>query len=150
MAAPSKDLPKIADDLKGELLKERSLKPCEAQEKNVLPSAEDLKQEKTHQNIMTGDYIDILDLKKYQSKGISEFKNASLKPTETVEKVVLPGSEEIKTEKNIQGVLDGVKGFESEKLKTVKTKEPTSPLVVAQVVNDFNQYFRKKIFKYFI
>lgn len=73
-----------------------------------------------------------------------------MKPTETVEKVVLPGSEEIKTEKNIQGVLDGVKGFESEKLKTVKTKEPASPLVVAQVVNDFDQYFRKKIFKYFI
>ena len=85
--------------------------------------------------------------------GISGFKNESLKPTETVEKVVLPGSEEIKTEKTIQGrmltnqmaslmltnlsisigVLDGVKGFESEKLKTVKTKEPASPIVVAQV-----------------
>ena len=54
MASPAKDLPKIADDLKGELLKERSLKSCESMEKNVLPSAEDLKQEKTHQNILTG------------------------------------------------------------------------------------------------
>ena len=54
MSSPVKDLPKIASDLKGELLKERSLKPTEAQEKNVLPSADDVKQEKTHQNIMTG------------------------------------------------------------------------------------------------
>merc|ERR1712038_1351370 len=56
----------------------------------------------------------------------------SLKPTETVEKLVLPGKDEIKTEKTIQGVLDGVKGFESEKLKTVKTREPDSPLAVVQ------------------
>ena len=55
MSSPVKDLPKIASDLKGELLKERSLKPTEAQEKNVLPSADDVKQEKTHQNIMTGE-----------------------------------------------------------------------------------------------
>ena len=50
-----------------------------------------------------------------------------------MEKVVLPGEEEIKTEKTIQGVLDGVKGFESEKLKNVKTREPDSPLAVVQV-----------------
>ena len=54
MASPVKDLPKIADELKGELMKERSLKPTEAQEKNVLPSAEDLQQEKTHQIFLTG------------------------------------------------------------------------------------------------
>jgi len=71
-------------------------------------------------------------MKMCSCSGISGFKNESLKPTETVEKVVLPGSEEIKTEKTIQGVLDGVKGFESEKLKTVKTKEPASPIAVAQ------------------
>ena len=54
MSSPAKDLPKIADQLKGEILAERSLKPTEAQEKNVLPSADDVKQEKNHQNIMTG------------------------------------------------------------------------------------------------
>ena len=54
MSSPAKDLPKIADSLKGEILAERSLKPTEAQEKNVLPSADDVKQEKNHQNIMTG------------------------------------------------------------------------------------------------
>ena len=62
MSSPVKDLPKIASDLKGELLKERSLKPTEAQEKNVLPSADDVKQEKTHQNIMTGQNDVFLDL----------------------------------------------------------------------------------------
>ena len=46
---------------------------------------------------------------------------------------MLPGENEIKTEKTIQGVLDGVKGFENEKLKTVKTREPASPLAVVQV-----------------
>merc|ERR1712064_197325 len=88
-----------------------------AQEKNVLPSKEDLQQAKTHENFLTG---------------IAGFKSDSLKPTETLEKVVLPGEEEIKTEKTIQGVLDGVKGFESEKLKNVKTREPDSPLAVVQ------------------
>ena len=37
--------------------------------------------------------------------GIAGFKSDSLKPTETKEKVVLPGEDDIKTEKTIQGVL---------------------------------------------
>ena len=60
MSSPAKDLPKIADALKGELLQERSLKPTEAQEKNVLPSADDVKQEKTHQNIMSGNMMTLI------------------------------------------------------------------------------------------
>ena len=135
MSSQAKDLPKIADSLKGEILAERSLKPTEAQEKNVLPSADDVKQEKNHQNIMTGDrQPDSLDRITFLTPGITGFKSESLKPTETVEKVVLPGKEEIKTEKTIKGVLEGVKGFESEKLKNVKTKEPASPIAVAQVL----------------
>ena len=140
MSSPVKDLPKIASDLKGELLKERSLKPTEAQEKNVLPSADDVKQEKTHQNIMTG-WNELYEWRHhlcFHSKqplvpGIAGFNSESLKPTETVEKVVLPGSEEIKTERTIQGVLNGVKGFDGESLKTVKTREPASPMQVVQV-----------------
>ena len=50
----SNDLPRIGDNLKGELLKEHALKPTQSQEKNVLPTAEDVKQEKTHQNILSG------------------------------------------------------------------------------------------------
>jgi len=116
-----KDLPKellIADTLKGELLKEHNLKHTEAAEKNPLPTAEDLKQEKTHKNIITG---------------IEEFKCDSLKRTETKEKLVLPGEEDIKTEKTHQGIIQGVEGFENEKLKTVKTREPVSPSAVMKV-----------------
>ena len=85
--------------------------------------------------------------------GIAGFKSDSLKPTETKEKVVLPGEDDIKTEKTIQGVLQvrigtvnegwgikksccmlqGVAGFENEKLKNVKTREPASPSAVMQV-----------------
>merc|ERR1711860_56255 len=38
----------------------------------------------------------------------------------------------IKTERTIQGVLNGVKGFDGESLKSVKTREPASPMEVVQ------------------
>ena len=50
----TKDLPKIDNSLKGELLKEHNLKATEVNEKVVLPSADDVKQEKNHQGIMEG------------------------------------------------------------------------------------------------
>lgn len=116
---PVKDLPKemlIGDRLKGELLGgEAKLKPTDSVEKNVLPSAEDLKTEKTHQGILTG---------------IAGFQSESLKPTETKEKVVLPSHEEIKTEKTVQGVLQGVEGFVKDSLTPSKTREPASPAAV--------------------
>ena len=55
-----------------------------------LPTAEDVKAEKTHSAII---------------HGITEFKPDILKPTETKEKFVLPGKEEIQTEKTHQGLL---------------------------------------------
>jgi len=120
-ATTVKDLPKemlIADSVKGELLGEHKLKPTDSTEKNVLPTAEDVKQEKTHQGILAG---------------ISDFKADSLKPTETKEKVVLPGQDDIKNEKNIQSVLQGVEGFTKDNLKDVRTREPLSPTAVMQV-----------------
>merc|ERR1712064_214318 len=108
-------------------------------EKNVLPSAEDVKSEKNHQNILTG---------------IEAFKSDNLKHTETQEKIILPGAEEIQTEKNIQGLLQGVTGFENEKLKNVKTREPASPSSILQTelardssltaVSDFDKNKLKK------
>ena len=59
MSETKKEMPRIQDALKGELLKEHSLKKTEANEKNVLPSAEDVKQEKTHQNMLSGTVLDI-------------------------------------------------------------------------------------------
>ena len=64
MSTPVAKLPKdllIGEGLKDEILKEHNLKPTEATEKNVLPSAEDVKQEKTHQNILSGKENNILD-----------------------------------------------------------------------------------------
>merc|ERR1712117_317015 len=57
----------------------------------------------------------------------------SLKRTETKEKLVLPGEEDIKTEKTHQGIIQGVEGFENEKLRVVKTREPVSPSAVMKV-----------------
>ena len=54
MSGDKVELPRIGETLKGELLKEHALKPTEANEKNVLPTAEDVKQEKTHQSILSG------------------------------------------------------------------------------------------------
>merc|ERR1712200_218459 len=46
--------------------------------------------------------------------------------------VVLPGKEEIKAEKTIQGVLQGVEGFAKDTLKDVRTREPASPSAILQ------------------
>ena len=137
-----KDIPRemlIGNTLKDELLAEHKLKPTEAGEKNILPSAEDVKHEKNHQNILTG---------------IEAFNNEGLKPTETQEKLVLPGVEDIKTEKTIQGLLRGVTDFENDSLRSVKTREPASPSSILQTelardsslsaVSDFDKNKLKK------
>ncbi len=65
-----KDLPKIDNTLKGELEKDHQLKHTEVTEKNVLPSAEDVAQEKTHQGLI---------------KGVENFSPDKLKHVKTVE-----------------------------------------------------------------
>merc|ERR1712113_101441 len=111
-----KDLPKIDDTLKGQLLGSHNLKHQEAAEKNVLPSAQDIKEEKIHENVLTG---------------ITGFDQTKLKDVETKEKVVLPDSEQIQTEKTHQNLLHGVEG--GVQLKHVKTREPSTPTSTMQV-----------------
>merc|ERR1712095_177361 len=48
------ELPKIEGSLKEELVKEHDLKKTEVSEKNILPSAEDLKAEKVHEGVLKG------------------------------------------------------------------------------------------------
>merc|ERR1712025_131688 len=135
-----KDIPQeklIKNSLKDELLGEHNLKHTEAAEKIVLPTAEDVKTEKNHQNILNG---------------IEAFKCDNLKPTETKEKLVLPGADEIQTEKTMQGLLQGVE--QGVELRTVKTREPASPSSILQVelardssltkVNEFDRATLKK------
>ena len=53
-----KDIPQellIGASLKDELLGDRKLRPTEAAEKNLLPTAEDVKNEKSHRNILSGE-----------------------------------------------------------------------------------------------
>ena len=138
-----KDIPRemlIGDNLKEELMTERSLKPTETGERNTLPTAEDVNLEKSHQSFISG---------------IEEFKAEELRRTETKEKIVLPGAAEIQVEKQIQGLLQGVSNFENEKLRTVKTREPASPSAILTVelardssltaVSDFDKAQLKKI-----
>ena len=75
-----------------------------------------------------------------------------MKPTETKEKLVLPGADEIQTEKTMQGLLQGVE--QGVELRTVKTREPASPSSILQVelardssltkVNEFDRATLKK------
>ena len=50
----------------------------------------------------------------------------NLKDVETAEKNVLPTADDVKAEKTHQGLIEGVETFSSEKLKSVKTREPAS------------------------
>ena len=49
-----------------------------------------------------------------------------MKDVETAEKNVLPTADDVKAEKTHQGLIEGVENFSSEKLKSVKTREPAS------------------------
>ena len=154
-AVAVKDIPRellIGASLKDELLGDRKLKPTEAAEKIVLPSAEDVKNEKSHRNILSGKsekYLSWQLNKTFYLAGIEAFKSDELKHAETKEKLILPGAEEIQTEKTIQGLLQGVESFEAEKLRAVKTRQPASPSSILQVelardssltaVNDFDK-----------
>lgn len=85
MSSPTKDeLPRIADSLASEIAAEHKLKHADTQEKIILPSAEDVQQEKGHQEFL---------------KGIESFDDTKLKHAETQEKNPLPTQEEIAKEK---------------------------------------------------
>lgn len=132
-----KDLPKIGAGLKDQLLGNHNLKHQEAEERNVLPTAADIKGEKAHQGVL---------------HGIEGFKASELKHTETKEKVVLPDKDQIQVEKTHQGMIQGVE--EGVSLKHVKTREPESPTSTMQVeiardsslgaVNEFDRSKLKK------
>jgi len=115
-----KDLPKdklLSASVKDELLGEHNLKPTDSTVKNILPTVEDLKQEKVHQGIMDS---------------IEGFNSEALKHCVTVEKMVLPAQEEIAKEKTIRGVLQDVQGFAKDSLKDVQTRESVSPVCMMQ------------------
>ncbi|CAG9769627.1 unnamed protein product [Ceutorhynchus assimilis] len=113
-AAPAppalKDLPKVAGDLKSELegFSSTKLKNAETQEKIVLPSAEDVAQEKTHNALIAG---------------VENFNSSLLKRTDTKEKIVLPNAQDVAAEKSEKALIEGIAKFDATKLKHTETQE---------------------------
>jgi len=139
-----KDLPKIEGSLKDELVKPHDLKKTEVTEKIALPTAEDLKQEKTHEGVlkgvegftadkltpaktreaMSGAEVAKNELTRQKAAdAVNEFDKAQLKHVETQEKNSLPDSENIKAESEHIKFKEGIETFEKEKLKDVETVE---------------------------
>jgi len=174
-----KDLPKIEGSVKDELIKQHDLKQVEAQkkeavkgamqgvlkeglvqqhdlkkvettEKNVLPSAEDMKQEKAVEGVLKGveDGVKLTPVKtKEPASALELAKNEmshrnsldlvkahdpnSLNHVETAEKNPLPDMDSIKAEAEHMKFKEGIEGFEKDKLKhsecveknTLPTKE---------------------------
>ncbi|PBC32553.1 Thymosin beta-a [Apis cerana cerana] len=80
MSSPSlKDLPKVALDLKSELegFNHGCMKKASTAEKNVLPSAEDVRQERQHSELI---------------HDVETFKPDQLKHADTKEKIILPNA----------------------------------------------------------
>merc|ERR1712141_120552 len=107
MESPAvKDLPKLDSQLSTELTKDHKLKHAEMTEKIVLPTAEDVKAEKTHQGLI---------------QGVESFTPDKLKPAKTREPA--SGSDVMKTEMAHNASLEGVKQFDQNNLKQVETQE---------------------------
>jgi len=139
-----KDLPKIEGSLKDELVKPHDLKKTEVAEKTVLPSAEDLKQEKAVEGIIKGvegftsDKLNPVKTREPLSgaevakneldrqkaaDAVKDFDKSQLKHADTQEKNSLPDSENIKAESEHIKFKEGIETFEKEKLKDVETVE---------------------------
>lgn len=87
--SPKEDLPKIDGGIKAQLesVADISLKHVETEEKSVLPTAEQIDQEKTQQNLL---------------KNIESFDpSKQLKPAQTEEKNTLPSVATIEQEKTL-------------------------------------------------
>lgn len=152
-----KDLPKIEGSLKDELVKPHELKKTEVAEKIALPTAEDLKQEKTREGVLKGvegftaDKLTPVKTREPLSGAevaknefahgkaadeVKDFDKGQLKHAETQEKNSLPDSENIKAETEHMKFKEGIETFEKEKLKDVETVEkntlPTKEVIEAE------------------
>merc|ERR1712131_509034 len=71
----------------------------------------------------------------------AELQNVNLKPTETVEKVILPSAEDVNRERV---PLDAA-NFQKENLKSVTTTEPANRDINLMKVQNFDQSKLKKV-----
>ncbi|XP_064481410.1 thymosin beta-like isoform X2 [Ornithodoros turicata] len=101
MSNPSKEsLPKVANEIQQELtnFKQVTLKHTETQEKVVLPSKEDVQQEKIHNTLL---------------HGVEHFEKQNLNHAETQEKVCLPNQQDIESEKEHKQIIEGIETFDA-------------------------------------
>ncbi|CAB3375743.1 Hypothetical predicted protein, partial [Cloeon dipterum] len=108
--SPTANCNYVSPDLKSELqdFNTEKLKNAETNEKNVLPTAEDVAQERTHQDLI---------------KGVEDFDTKKLKHTNTVEKICLPDKEVVEQERVHHNLLKGVEGFDKDSMKHTETNE---------------------------
>jgi len=130
------------------------LKHQQPQEKVVLPDSEAIASEKQHMEhlatigsfdtgalkpVKTAEPLSGPEVTRQESlrSGIGEeiqtFNREGLKESETAEKIVLPGAEEIAAEKQHQQHLLGLETGLAEGLKHVETREPSSPVTLAKM-----------------
>ncbi|KAG8182154.1 hypothetical protein JTE90_014563 [Oedothorax gibbosus] len=114
------DLPKVPAPLKDELSQFDSskMKHAETNEKNVLPSKDDVQQEKRHNSILNS---------------VEGFERSQLNPTETQEKMVLPNADVIEQEKGHQKLVQGIENFDTSNLKHAETLEK-NPLPTKEAI----------------
>lgn len=84
--SPKEELPKIDGGIKAELEQDHELKHVETEVKDVLPSAEQIDQERTQRKLI---------------EGIETFPKQQLKPAQTEEKNTLPDITQIEQEKTL-------------------------------------------------
>jgi len=154
----------LNDRLKSELegFKPELMKKASTQEKIVLPTAEDVKQERQHTELISGlegfdknqglkhttteekvvlpSAEDMQQEKTQQAvlKGVETFDPKGLKHTETQEKIILPDQEAIQTEKTQQNLIEGIESFDQKKLKHAETQEKNS-LPTKEVIDQEKQ-----------
>uniref|UniRef100_A0A0K0EQS8 Thymosin beta n=1 Tax=Strongyloides stercoralis TaxID=6248 RepID=A0A0K0EQS8_STRER len=121
MTSTYKDSPKLPVDITNDLLHGRELKHVSTEEKIVLPTADDVKTEKQHEQFVNG---------------IEKFPKNQLHKVETADKTVLPSASDIAIEK----VPTEAANFNIDKLNHV---EPN----VKNVLPSKEQYTREKCLK---
>lgn len=143
MSSPTKkDLPKLETSLQNEISSPHHLKHTETAEKVSLPTAEDVKQEKTHQALVEGveKGVELHHVKTREPasgaevlrtelahqtsvKEVGDFDKHKLKKVETNEKNPLPDQDAIRAEAEHEKFKQGIESFDKDKLTHASTVE---------------------------
>jgi hypothetical protein len=145
MESPAvKDLPKLDTQISQEIAKDHNLKKVEVTEKIVLPTAEDMKAEKTHQGLIEGvesftpdklkpaktgepaSGVDVMKTEMAHSASkvaVEKFDKDTMKHVETQEKNPLPDGEAIRLEAEHNKFKAGIESFDKDKLSKAETVE---------------------------